>query len=157
MGVCWPGPTTDGSRHVTIPATRNVPGTVPSHTGFVPIRLLLVDDSTAFLESARALLGRQGVTVAGTASSTADALQQASALRPDVAVVDIGLGQENGFDLAVYLSNVGVVVIMVSAAAAADYAALLDESPAAGFLPKTELSAAGIRRILRRASGRQER
>lgn len=118
---------------------------------------LLVDDNTAFLENARALLGRQGVTVAGTASNTAAALRQASALRPDVAVVDIGLGDENGFDLAVYLSEAGVTVIMVSAAPAAEYADLLDESPAVGFLAKTELSAAGIRRILARANERQGR
>jgi hypothetical protein len=31
---------------------------------------------------------------------------------------------------------------------ATDYADLIAESPAVGFLPKTELSAAGIRRIL---------
>jgi DNA-binding NarL/FixJ family response regulator len=121
------------------------------------MRCLLVDDNTACLEKAHALLGRQGMTVVGTASSTADALWQASALRPDVAVVDIGLGDENGFDLAVYLSKTGVAVVMASAAPAADYADLLDESPAAGFLSKTELSAAGIRKILGRTSGRQGR
>jgi DNA-binding NarL/FixJ family response regulator len=121
------------------------------------MRCLLVDDNAACLERERALLARQGVTVVGTAASTADALRQATALRPDVAVVDIGLGDESGFDLAVHLSEADVAVIMVSAAPAADYADLLDESPAAGFLPKTELSAAGIGRILSRASGRQER
>jgi DNA-binding NarL/FixJ family response regulator len=96
------------------------------------------------------------VTVAGTAVSTADALRQASALRPDVAVVDIGLGDENGFDLAALLASAGVAVIMVSAAPAADYADLLDASPAAGFLRKTELSAAGIRRILGGSDGGRE-
>ena len=121
------------------------------------MRCLLVDDNAAFLESACALLDRQGVTVAGTASNTADALRQASLLRPDVAVVDIGLGDENGFDLAGYLTKAGVPVIMVSTGSAADYADLVDESPAAGFLPKIELSAAGIRGILDRASGRQGR
>jgi DNA-binding NarL/FixJ family response regulator len=121
------------------------------------MRCLLVDDNAAFLESARALLGRQGVTVAGTASSTADALRQASVLRPDVAVVDVGLGGESGLDLADYLTKAGVPVIMVSTGSAADYADLVDESPAVGFLPKTELSAAGIRRILAQASGRQGR
>jgi DNA-binding NarL/FixJ family response regulator len=157
MGVCPHGPVTEGIRDLTIPVNPNAPGAVLPQAGCVPIRCLLVDDSSTFLESARALLGGQGVTVAGTASSTAEALRQASALRPDVAVVDIGLGNENGFDLAVYLSEAGVVVIMVSAASAVDYADLLDESPAAGFLPKTELSAAGIQRILGRASGHQEK
>lgn len=118
------------------------------------MRCLLVDDNSAFLKTARVLLERHGVTVAGTASSTAEALRQASALRPDVVLVDIALGGENGFDLARRLTEeagAGLAVIMISTGAEADYADLITESPAAGFLPKAELSAAGIRRILGRA------
>jgi DNA-binding NarL/FixJ family response regulator len=124
----------------------------------VRLRCLLVDDNAAFLETARILLDRQGVTVAGTASSTAEALRLAAALRPDAALVDIGLGCEDGFDLARRLSEerAGLAVIMISTAAEADYADLVAASPAAGFLPKATLSAAGIRRILA-ASGRRGR
>src|SRR5450432_3942889 len=43
----------------------------------MPLRCLIVDDSDAFLETANALLEREGVTVVGVASSTAEALQQA--------------------------------------------------------------------------------
>jgi two-component system, NarL family, nitrate/nitrite response regulator NarL len=114
----------------------------------VPMRCLLIDDNTTFLEAACSLLDRQGVTIAGIASSTAEALRQASALRPDVAVVDIGLGGESGFDLARHLAAAGIAVILISTGAEADYADLVRESPAAGFLPKAELSAAGIRRLL---------
>ena len=63
------------------------------------VRCLLVDDNSAFIETARLLLAREGMVVAGTASSIAEALRQASALRPDVVLVDIALGEENGFDL----------------------------------------------------------
>ena len=112
------------------------------------MRCLLVDDNRTFLETARSILGRQGVAVAGTASSTAEALRQASVLRPDVAIVDIGLGGESGFDLARDLATWGIAVILTSTSAAADYADLIADNPAAGFLPKAELSAAGIRRIL---------
>ena len=112
------------------------------------MRCLLVDDNRTFLETARSILGRQGVAVAGTASSTAEALRQASALRPDVAIVDIGLGAESGFDLARALTDRGITVILTSTSAAADYADLIAENPAAGFLSKAELSAAGIRRVL---------
>ncbi len=118
------------------------------HAEIVLMRCLLVDDNRAFLETARGILEGQGVTVAGTASSTAEAVRQADELRPDVAVVDVGLGSENGFDLARDLAVHGITVIMTSTSAEADYADLVAESPAAGFLPKTELSAAGIRRIL---------
>ena len=113
------------------------------------VRCLLVDDNSAFLQTARLLLTREGVAVAGTASSITEALSQASALRPDVVLVDIALGDENGFDLARRLAGDGVAVIMISTRAEADYADLIADSPAAGFLAKDELSAVAIRRILR--------
>jgi DNA-binding NarL/FixJ family response regulator len=115
---------------------------------------LLVDDNDAFLEAASTLLCRQGVTVVGPASTIAEALRLAGTLRPDVVLADIGLGSENGFDLARLLvgnadgAGGGTAVIMISTGAETDYAELIAESPAAGFLPKAELSAAGIQRIL---------
>jgi two-component system, NarL family, nitrate/nitrite response regulator NarL len=117
------------------------------------MRCLLVDDNAAVLSSARTLLDQQGVTVVGTASSSAEVLRMAAALRPDVVLVDIALGDENGFDLAHRLAedNEGAMaVIMISSAAESDYADLVTESPAAGFLAKAELSAEGICRILGR-------
>jgi DNA-binding NarL/FixJ family response regulator len=118
------------------------------HAELVPVRCLLVDDCRTFLDAARGLLDRDGVAVAGTASCTAEALGQAGLLSPDVAVIDIGLGDENGFDLASQLAERGITVIMTSASAESDYADLIAESPAAGFVPKAELSAARIRRLL---------
>ncbi len=120
------------------------------HAEIVSLRCLLVDDNSIFLETARSILGQQGVTVAGIASSSAEALRQASLLRPDVAVVDIGLGGESGFDLARDLVKKGITVILTSTSAVEDYGDLVRENPAAGFLPKAELSAAGIQQILGR-------
>lgn len=121
----------------------------------MPLRRLLVDDNDAFLEAARALLERQGVQVAGVASNIAGALRQARALSPDVILVDIGLGEESGFELARLLvadgqggQRVHADVILISAQAERDYADLIAECPAAGFLHKPELSAQRIRQIL---------
>jgi DNA-binding NarL/FixJ family response regulator len=117
----------------------------------VLMRCLLVDDNEAFIETARRVLDRDGVTVTGTASNIAEALLQASELQPDVVLADIILGDENGFDLARRLaeSHAGdLVVIMISSDTEDDYADLVAESPAVGFLPKDELSADGIRRLL---------
>ena len=124
----------------------------------MPLRCLLVDDNDAFLETARTLLERQGVQVAGVASNIAGALQQARALRPDVVLVDIGLGEESGFELARLLAadgqdgqdsqRVRADVILISAQAERDYVDLIAESPAAGFLHKPELSAQRIRQLL---------
>ena len=136
-----------------IPATCNAQALPDCHAGLVLMRCLLVDDNAALLSSARALLDQQGVTIVGTASTSAEALQLAAALRPDVVLVDIALGDESGFDLACRLAEsngAAMAVIMISTAAESDYSDLVAESPAAGFLPKAELSAAGIRRILAR-------
>jgi CheY-like chemotaxis protein len=120
----------------------------------MPFRCLIVDDNLPFLHAARALLEREGVTVAGVASTSADALRQAEALRPDVVLADIFLGEESGFDLARRLArenpNGGVTVILISTHAEAEFAALIDESPAVGFVAKSDLSARAIRQILDR-------
>jgi len=119
------------------------------------VRCLLVDDNGTFIKTACLLLAREGVVVAGTASSIAEALRQASALRPDVVLVDIALGDENGFELARRLAGSGTrggpAVIMISTRAGADFADMIADSRAAGFLAKDELSATAIQRILGRA------
>lgn len=118
----------------------------------MPARCLVVDDNPSFLEAAQALLEREGLTIAGVASTGPEALSKAEALRPDVVLVDISLGDESGFDVARQLVERGEVaaptVILISTHAEADFADLIAESPAAGFLPKAELSASAIRRFL---------
>lgn len=137
------------------PASRNAAAPYSGQPDRMPQRCLLVDDSEVFLETASLLLEREGLTVIGVASSIAEALRQARALRPDLILVDIGLGDESGFDLARLLTQDGqggqgvdAEVILISTVAEADYRELIDESPAAGFLPKSELSVRGISRIL---------
>ena len=116
------------------------------------MRCLIVDDNRPYLEAARVLLEREGLTVAGVATTGNEAFRQAKALLPDVVLVDISLGEENGFDLARRLVEDGVgavaTVVMISTRAEEDVADLLADSPAAGFVPKAELSAAAIRRIV---------
>jgi DNA-binding NarL/FixJ family response regulator len=114
------------------------------------LRCVIVDDDVSFLEAARVLLEADGVIVAGTAGSGADALRCVDTLHPDVVLIDIRLGEESGFDAARRLAASGhtVEMIMISTHAEVDYADLLAESPAAGFLPKAELSSRAIRGIL---------
>lgn len=111
---------------------------------------MIVDDDETFLNVARALLERDGITVVGVAHTSAEAIQQAEALLPDVVLIDIRLGEESGFDAARLLADDGhsAALIMISTHAGSDYADLIAESPAKGFVPKTDLSAAAIGRIL---------
>jgi DNA-binding NarL/FixJ family response regulator len=111
---------------------------------------VIVDDNTSFLEAASALLQREGLTVAGVATSIDEAVRQTEALRPNVVLVDVMLGSESGLDLAQQLAglNHGVEVILVSTHSEADLEELIADSPAIGFLPKTKLSAAEVERLV---------
>lgn len=106
------------------------------------VRCLIVDDNQSFLDAACVLLEREGLNVVGVASTSSDALRLSKELRPEVALVDIFLGQESGFDLARRLTG---TVILISTHEETDYADEIAASPAVGFIPKAELSA---RRIL---------
>jgi DNA-binding NarL/FixJ family response regulator len=120
----------------------------------VPVTCLIVDDNSFFLDSASELLAREGLKVVGIASTSAEALQLVSELRPDVALVDIDLGEEDGFELARRLTGLEppTTVILVSAHPEAELAELISASPAAGFVQKTQLSAKTIREALERAA-----
>jgi DNA-binding NarL/FixJ family response regulator len=129
------------------------------------MRSLIVDDNGLFLDAARVLLEREGLTVVGVAATGAEAIRQAEELRPDVILVDISLGEESGFDLAQRLVEDGLgheaVVILISTRTEEEFGDLIAASPAAGFLPKADLSASEVRRIVdagsRRASARLDR
>lgn len=114
--------------------------------------VLIVDDNRLFLETARDRLEQGGLRVVGVAATSAEALQRAEELRPEVVLVDVMLGGESGFELARRLvahhPDGGPAVILISTYSAADFAAPIAESPAAGFLPKQELSADAIRRLV---------
>lgn len=121
------------------------------------LRSLIVDDNTHFLTAARDLLEREGVEVVGVASSGAEALQLAGMLRPDVALVDIDLGDESGLDLARRLVGADGErsrVVLISAYPENDFADLIAASPAVGFLSKAELSAAKIEEVLQMGQDR---
>jgi DNA-binding NarL/FixJ family response regulator len=113
-------------------------------------RCVIVDDDNGFIDVARALLEREGMTVVGRAGNCADAVDCATALQPDVVLIDIRLSDESGFDAARRLAAEGqaAALIMISTDQEADYADLIADSPAIGFLAKTDISAGAIRRLL---------
>ena len=113
-------------------------------------RCLIVDDNERFLAVARSSLERDGIEVVGTATTTADALAKSAQLRPDVVLVDVGLGTESGFDLARELMErhgVDLRVVLISTRREDDLADLIETSPAAGFLWKARLSARAVREL----------
>jgi DNA-binding NarL/FixJ family response regulator len=111
---------------------------------------LIVDDHRLFREQARALLEAEGLTVVGEASGGADALAAVDSLRPDVVILDVGLPDIDGFDVARRLAASGDAarVVLTSSRDAATYGPRIEATPAAGFIRKDVLSAATLRGLL---------
>src|ERR671930_721295 len=127
----------------------------------MPIRCLIVDDNSSFRQEMGGLLEEQGLEVVGGAASAGEALQQIAELRPDVALIDIDLGRDSGLALATRIRETpGPAVpnvILISTHDEGAFAELIERSSALGFLPKTELSAAAIRRMLASATSETSR
>jgi DNA-binding NarL/FixJ family response regulator len=114
---------------------------------------LIVDDSPPFFEAAQELLADDGVTVVGFAATADEAVNKTLALAPDVALVDVDLGTESGFDVAQRLAELpdgGPPVVLISAESGSELAELVDVSGALGFVSKTDLSGDAIRKLLAR-------
>jgi DNA-binding NarL/FixJ family response regulator len=120
--------------------------------GSVPMRCLIVDDSEQFLRAASTSLGKNGIEIVGTATTSATALAEVAKLRPDVVLVDVGLGEESGFDLVVELVGafpyLASNVVLISTRAEDDYGELVEASPAVGFISKSELSAGAVHELV---------
>lgn len=116
------------------------------------LRCVIVDDNAEVLRAASDLLDRQGITVVGRARSGDEAVRVVGQVEADVVLLDIDLGHESGFDVARRLVDSGNVpasrTILISTHDEAEFEDLIAVSPAIGFLSKSELSAAAIRRLV---------
>jgi DNA-binding NarL/FixJ family response regulator len=118
------------------------------------LRCVIVDDNEQFLRAARDLLEREGIRVVGVASTGAEARRRCREVLPDVALIDIELGEENGIDLARQLAEAGLArMILISAYSGDDVADVIAAGPILPFLPKSGLSAAAIHRMLGERAG----
>lgn len=119
---------------------------------------LIVDDSEDFLASAAQLFSVEpGVRVAGLASSGDEAMKLADELRPDVVLVDVELGEEDGIELARRLTSGGASaqVILISLRDHEQLIELIAGSGAAGFLRKDTLDAQAVTDLIARRSQRE--
>jgi DNA-binding NarL/FixJ family response regulator len=119
------------------------------------LRCVIVDDSPDVPRAASEFLEGEGVAVVSVATTGDEAVALMEELEPDVMLVDIVLGPESGFDLVRRLvqsvATAGRRTILISTHDEADFADLIAASPAIGFLPKSQLSAAAIQGLLTRA------
>jgi DNA-binding NarL/FixJ family response regulator len=108
--------------------------------------VLIVDDHAPFRSAARLLLEGAGFEVVGESEDAAGAVEAAMRLHPAIVLLDIGLPDGDGFDVAERLagSDDPPAVILISSREVAWYRRRLAESPACGFIPKGELSAGAV-------------
>lgn len=112
------------------------------------VRVLIVDDDAAFLESAVALLRGGGLEVVAAVTTGEQGLALGREIRPDVVLLDIRLPDVDGFTVCRALVDAGVPVVLCSTRAARDYGPRIGDSGANGFLPKERLSVAGLLDLL---------
>ena len=116
----------------------------------MPASVLIVDDDAIFRALARRLLTAAGLVVVGEAENVAGGLSLAEGLRPDAALIDIGLPDGDGFGLARQLVALPwrprVLLTSVEADIASSGSAR--SAGAEGFIPKADLPNAPLAGLL---------
>jgi len=112
--------------------------------------ILIIDDHPSFRAQARAVLVAEGFTVIGEAVDGRSGLEAARALQPDLVLLDLGLPDLGGFDVAAELAlrDNPPLVVLTSSREAGEYGPRVAASPAVGFIAKDELSGAAIRALV---------
>ena len=112
--------------------------------------VLIVDDDPPFLSLAARILGDLGIGEVVTAADAAAAMRAANATRPAAALVDVGLPDRDGIDLAHELAELPWAprVVLTSTDRDAVSAIGSDGRSPLPFVPKDELATAPLRRML---------
>ena len=104
------------------------------------------------LQAFRNVLEGDALTVVGCAATAAEALRLSEGLRPDVVLLDVGLADASAVDVARALVDRAPgeppKVILISAYGEEDFGDLVPDTPAVGFIAKSELSAARVVELL---------
>lgn len=113
------------------------------------LRVLLVDDDERFRTLARRTLEADGVVVVAEVEAGMAVMDAAAAWQPDVVLLDIGLPDVDGLEVARQLGGQagGPVVILISTRDV-EYGRRVATGLAAGYVPKDELSLAAILEVI---------
>ena len=114
------------------------------------MRVLIVDDHAGFRSAARQILEGAGYEVVGEAATGADGLDATPRLQAELVLLDLQLPDIDGITVAHRLAELAdpPAVVLTSSRSAGAWGERLRTAPCAGFLPKAELSGAGLRELL---------
>lgn len=118
---------------------------------YIQMTVLVVDDHATFRASARRLLELDGFRVVAEAPNAQAALRLVRELEPELMLLDVGLPDRSGFEVAKELAGGRTRVVLISSRAQADLGRRVRESGALGFISKEQLSGEAILALLRRA------
>jgi DNA-binding NarL/FixJ family response regulator len=107
------------------------------------LRILLVDDSAEFLESAaRFLTMYQDLNLVGSANSGYDAIARVQELRPDLVLIDLAMPGMNGLETTRLLKARAEAprVVIMTLYDNSEYREAAREAAADGFIAKSALS-----------------
>lgn len=112
--------------------------------------VLIVDDHPSFRTSARRVLEDAGYEVVGEAQDGHSGLAAARALRPAVILLDVQLPDLDGFEVALRLTAEAdpPAVVLTSSRDRGEFAGMIADSGARGFVPKGELSGPALAALL---------
>jgi DNA-binding NarL/FixJ family response regulator len=112
---------------------------------FMPLRVLLIDDDSSFRSLAREVLDGCGFQVIGEAGTAADGTVAAERLRPDAILLDVGLPDRDGVNLAGELSALPWAprILLTSSDPDATTAENAQRHGACGFVRKHDLPGEG--------------
>ena len=113
--------------------------------------VLLVDDQDAFRDIARDQLATdESFQIIGEAADGTGAIQQTQKLHPAVIVMDIQMPDMSGIEAArqILKDDPSVRIVLTSMGDDMEYGALAREIGACGFIPKRELSATAVHKLI---------
>jgi DNA-binding NarL/FixJ family response regulator len=116
----------------------------------MPATVLIVDDHATFRALARRMLETHGYEVVGEAQDGASAVAATSRLSPNVVLLDVQLPDTDGFAIAETLvaGDDPPAVVLISSRDASAYRRRLADSPARGFLAKSELTGPALAALI---------
>jgi DNA-binding NarL/FixJ family response regulator len=116
-----------------------------------PVRVLVADDEPLFVDTVKALLaGDDRVEVVGSASNGQDAVDLATALAPDLTLMDISMPVLDGIEAArrIRLEHPSACILILTGSSIATDIDRARQAGVAGFLTKDRLGTQLVDAIL---------